>query len=206
MGKGSSVTWIAMMLVAWALWLAWPKRMIDVRSPVTGKVYTVKNAAGAQEVADRLAALELRVRKFLDEAEALVPGDARLANIRKRWNGTLSEIENTAEVAYSLGKDSVAVCVRSAAGQMEPDNTAMFVLIHELAHIASDKYGHTSEFWDNMQFLLELAERTGLYSYQPFESGDDAYCGFPLKSSPLTCVKKGTCAAMLPPPANPPQN
>lgn len=198
MPPSTTAPWIAVGMAAWALWLAWPRTMIRKRSILTGKAYLVKDAPGAQDVADRLAALELRIRKFLQDAETLAPGDKRLANIRRRWNGTLSEIEHDSEVAYSMGKDAVAVCVRSKVDDsLETENTSMFVLLHELAHIATDKYGHTDEFWANMQFLLELADALGVYAYQNFESQNAAYCGFPLRTSPLTCVKNGSCAALL---------
>jgi hypothetical protein len=197
--KGSgSVAWVAIAVVLLALWQAWPKRMTWVRSAVTGKMYKVKNVPDAQTVADRLAALEVRLVQFLKDASARAPGDARLANIRKRWDGTLSEVEHDKDVAYSMAKDSVSVCVRSSAqGALESENTSMFVLLHELAHVATDEYGHCSKFWDNMKFLLEIAEATGFYAYQDFEASSDSYCGRPLESSPLTCVKTGACTSSL---------
>lgn len=198
MKASGPVAWVAIAIVLWALWQAWPKRMTWVRSDLTGKMYKVKNVPDAQMVADRLAALELRLVKFLEDAEARAPGDARLANIRKRWDGTLSEVEHDRDVAYSLGKDSVAVCVRSSSqGALESENTSMFVLLHELAHVATDKYGHDTTFWDNMKFLLEVAEATGFYTYQDFEATSASYCGRPLESSPLTCVKTGACTSSL---------
>lgn len=197
--KGSQpLAWVAIAIVMWALWQAWPRSMIRVRSEVTGKTYRVKNVPDAQMVADRLAALEVRLNKFLLDAKALAPGDARLANICKRWDGTLSEVEHDQDVAYSMGKDSVSVCVRSSAqGALESENTSMFVLLHELAHVATDQYGHDNTFWDNMKFLLEIAEATGFYTYQDFEASSASYCGRPLESSPMTCVKTGACTSSL---------
>ena len=43
------------------------------------------------------------------------------------------------------------------------DNTILFVIIHELAHVMSLSVGHTEEFWSNMKFLLEQAESINLY-------------------------------------------
>jgi hypothetical protein len=188
---------VAVAMVAWALYVAWPRNMKWVHSELTGKKYHVKNAEGAEAVADRLAFMELRIRDFLKRAESYAPGDHRLANIAKRWNGTLSETPNNEDVAYSISKDSISVCVKRPDGSMEPENTTMFVLIHELAHIGTDRYGHTSEFWSNMRFLLELAEATGSYSYQDFDSQIISYCGRKLAASPLTCVKKGACNSEL---------
>lgn len=191
-------TALALVAAAWSVSLAWPRATVDLPSAVNGKQYAVRNEADAQRVADRLAVLEGRVRDFLDRAEARAPGDPRLLNIRKRWNGTLSETTDDAEVAYSLDKGSISVCVRAPGGGLEPENTSMFVLLHELAHIATDTYGHKPEFWANMRFLLELADVTGSYSYQNFDLQAVSYCGKPLRDSPLTCVKDKRCASSLP--------
>lgn len=188
---------VAAAIVAWALYIAWPRRMRWVHSDLTGKDYYVKNMAGAADVADRLAFMELRLHDFLSKAEAYAPGDPRLANIRRRWNGTLAETPNDEDVAYSVSKDNISVCVRGDRGALESENTCMFVLVHELAHIATDSYGHPPEFWANMRFLLELAEVTGSYSYQDFDAVETTYCGRKLAASPLTCVKRGSCASML---------
>ena len=189
--------WMALALAGLALYVAWPKRMTRVRSDLTGKWYKVKNLPDARAVADRLAGMEIRLNTFLRKAEAYAPGDPRLANIRARWNGTLAETLNDAEIAYSLGKDAISVCVRGSDGTLESENTAMFVLLHELAHVATDTYGHAPEFWANMKLLLELAEATGTYVYQDFDTERVTYCGRPLAVSPLTCVKKGACSSEL---------
>lgn len=188
---------LAVAAVALALYAVWPRRMRWVLSDVTGKKYHVKNEPGAEAVADRLAMLELRIRRFLERAQAYAPGDPRLVNVVRRWNGTLAETPKDEDVAYSVSKDSISVCVRTPGGGLEPENTAMFVLIHELAHIATDKYGHPPEFWANMRFLLELAEATDSYVYQDFDAGVVTYCGRRLAASPLSCVKNGGCGSSL---------
>lgn len=191
------VIWSAVIVALWGVYTAWPGSMMHVRSQLTGKRYKVRNVAGAKQVADRLASLELRLRKFLHDAESVAPGDHRLKNIRERWNGTLAEINDDSDVAYSMGKDAVSLCVRTGDGSLESENSAMYILLHELAHVATDSYGHKPEFWSNMRFLLEIAEATGAYTYQDFDSTAVSYCGRPLSGSPLTCVKKGECASEL---------
>lgn len=185
-------------LAAWAVYLAWPRKLVAVRSQLTGKTYIVRNEHSAALVADRLAALEARVREFLDRAEQLAPGDPRLRNIRNRWDGTLAETTHSdADAAFSIDKQAISLCVRRADGTLEPENTSMFVLLHELGHVATDTYGHRREFWANMRFLLELAEAAGSYVYEDFDSDTISYCGTLLRDSPLTCVKNRECASEL---------
>ena len=177
-----------------ALW--WQSRgMVYVRSHVNGKRYLVKNMPLKDQVADCLAEMELRVRRFLIDAERMYPDDERLVNIRRRWNGTFHETPTHArDIAYSVGKDAIFVCVRSADGTaVEDSNTCMFVVLHELAHVACSDWGHPPKFWEIMRWLLELAETTGAYTYQDFGATKTSYCGRPLGTSPLTCLKHGTC-------------
>lgn len=190
-------SWVVVVIMCVVLYVAWPRRMTWVKSDVTGKMYRVKNMPDAPAVADRLASLERRVTQFLRDADRYAPGDVRIRNIMRRWNGTLEETRHDPEVAYSLGKDAIALCVRNPDGSLEAENTSMFVLLHELAHVATDEYGHTPSFWANMKLLLELAEATGFYKYEDFDAEGTSYCGRRLNTSPLTCVKTGECRSLL---------
>lgn len=189
-------TFLVVALVA-ALLVMRPSDMVYVRSSLTGKEYAVKKAPDAQAMADRLAELEHRLRRLLDGSAALTPGDTRLNTIRRQWDGTLSEVQVAGEVAFSVDKSSISVCLRDSQGRIEDLNTSMFVLLHELAHVATADYGHSRQFWDNMQFLLEVAEALGLYVYENYDAAATTFCGHPVGASPLTCVKTGGCKSQL---------
>ena len=189
---------LLLVLVALAAYIALrPRTMVMVWSDITGKDYMVKRGPDSQRMADRLAVLEQLMRRLLDGGATLVPGDPRLAAIHGRWDGSLSEVEAADEVAFSIDKTSVHLCLRNERGEMEDLNTSTFVLIHELAHVATADYGHSPEFWANMKFLLELAERLAVYRYENYDEGGTTFCGHPLGSSPLTCVKRGSCESSL---------
>ena len=97
-------------------------------SKVSGNAYYVKNAPDAEKAADHLARLDILVKKFLASAD---PSDHRIQNIHARWSGTLSETPTNADnVAYSLGKNSIFICVREKDGGLTDINTSMFVLLH----------------------------------------------------------------------------
>ncbi len=187
-------------LCAWWWWSTASKGMMYKRSYITGKEYYVKNMKNSAKVADRLAELEVHLRKFLNEAAIMYPEDPLIKNIRRRWNGTLAETaDHSKDIAFSVGKDAIFVCLRKEDGMtIEDFNTSVFVLIHELAHVATNSWGHKPEFWANMRSLLEMAEQTGFYKYQDF-GGEDVvtYCNRKLGSNPLTCVKNGQCRSAL---------
>lgn len=162
----------------------------------TNKTYYVKNLPDAHEAASHLATLDTLLTRFLAYLESRSPDDRCLVRIRERWSGTLSETPGNADnVAYSIGKNSIYICVREKSGKLADVNTSMFVLIHEIAHVATDSIGHTREFWRNMKYLLEMAEEAGVYTYVNHDKTSESLCGRTLGSNPLTCVKEKTCAS-----------
>jgi hypothetical protein len=179
------------------------------RGPMTrqtsssGRVFLVKRGPGQELVADRLDALTRRMEKFLDAADAVSPGDDRVRKVRERWNGTLSETTSGSQsIAYSMNKNDVHVCVRcddAPDGQLEDMNTSTYVLLHELAHVATDEYGHTPEFWRTMRWFLEVAEDAGMYEFQDFATTPVRFCGKALGNNVLSCVKEKRCEPLLKP-------
>ncbi len=162
-------------------------------SSISGAAYYVKNKPDSQQAADHLALLDTMVKRLLSMADQ---NDPRIQNIHARWSGTLSETPDTADnVAYSLGKNSIFICVREKDGRLTDINTGMFVLLHELAHVSTDSYGHTKEFWKNMKYLLEVADEFGIYKYVNHDTHAESLCGRALGTNPLTCVKNKTCAS-----------
>jgi hypothetical protein len=58
-------------------------------------------------------------------------------------------------------------------------NSAVYVLIHELAHMSVPEYDHSSTYWENFKKLKDLCIQRGLY----VRSGDRRYCGDLIKDS-----------------------
>ena len=72
-------------------------------------------------------------------------------------------------IGYNVNKGyEIYICL---AG--DDVNSAMHVLIHELAHLSVSEYDHTVAFWKNFKDLKALAVGAGLYQ----EVGRREYCG-----------------------------
>ena len=71
------------------------------------------------------------------------------------------------------------MCVRKKDNprKLEDSNTMIFVLLHELAHLMSEKYGHGEEFQNNFSFITKKAVEQGIYKYQNFKKKSSSYCG-----------------------------
>lgn len=65
-------------------------------------------------------------------------------------------------------------------------NTAMFVTLHELAHVLTPDNGHTPMFWSNFAFVLDVGVKAGVYSPQRFSrASPGSYCGQEITYQPL---------------------
>ena len=58
-------------------------------------------------------------------------------------------------------------------------NSAMYVLLHEIAHTTVEEYDHSPEFWANFKELREIAVNAHLYS--PVKNS--LYCGQTINDS-----------------------
>lgn len=180
-------------------YLVTKKQVTRVVSQVDGKSREVLDTINCRAAADMFATLETKVRELLDRSETVVPGDKRFANIRTRWSGRLVEIDGTDNIAYSMDKRDVSLCVRRKDGSVENYNDLMFVLLHELSHIANDTYGHDDTFWKTFKFVLEVADATGVYTFQDYGRDSVTVCGKVISTTPLACVKSGECFSELGP-------
>ena len=52
-------------------------------------------------------------------------------------------------------------------------NSAMYILIHEMAHMTVPEYDHTEAFWTNFKRLKDICIEAGLYH----KGGERNYCG-----------------------------
>lgn len=83
------------------------------------------------------------------------------ARILSRWDGTIHELDDQSRApAVSTGKRDIRLCLKGDPSE----NAALFVIIHEMAHIACHSNGHTEEFWKIMREILEVARRIGVYT------------------------------------------
>lgn len=100
----------------------------------------------------------------------------QVKRILERWSGVFAELKQTDVPAVSTGKEHIRLCLKSG-----DENAIFFIAIHELAHIATVSFGHTSEFWNNMSLLLAGARAAGVYG----EHDDTAVvCGFEVGPEP----------------------
>jgi hypothetical protein len=60
--------------------------------------------------------------------------------------------------------------------------SAMYVFLHELAHLTVSEYDHTQKFWDNFRDLRTICHTIGVYT----PVGAKQYCGEEVKDEKVT--------------------
>jgi hypothetical protein len=160
----------------------------SVKSAIDGREYIVKDTIDKQDAADRLAAINAVLLEFIDVLERDHPDDPRVKRLKRRYNpDNVSEgIPKTGYTSYSVNKgERLVVCIRQKDGQFVPQNEVLYVVIHELAHLATDEIGHTPEFWTNFHFLLHEAIDQNVYKYTNYAVYPAPYCGITISSTVL---------------------
>lgn len=94
--------------------------------------------------------------------------------------------------AYTQNKGNIYICLITN-DKFNDENDAFFVILHELAHVMSDSYGHGEEFKKNFDFIVKLAVKLNLWKPKKYEEDNTDYCGVVVTSSPCmgdTCSKE----------------
>lgn len=169
-----------------------PKNITKKTSKNDNIEYIVRDIENSQEAAEKLSSINTKLRKLIDSLDE----DERdgIDRLKDRYNPhKLTETEeNSKYTSYSLNKgEKIALCIRKKEDNMnfENENTVIFVAIHELSHIMTESVGHEKEFWDNMAFLLEKADKLNIYDPVDYNENNIDYCGMEITTTPYDFKK-----------------
>ena len=83
---------------------------------------------------------------------------------------------NRGTIGYNVNKGyEIYICLDKG---LESVDSAMNVLIHELAHVTVDEYDHSDAFWASFKDLKELCKALGIYKTL---EGTPEYCGITIR-------------------------
>lgn len=160
----------------------------SVKSTVDNKEYLVQDKSDAQEAANLIATIRQRLVLLVDHLIKTTPADdTRIIMLKDNFNpDSLKEgMDNSGYTSYSINKgEQIVLCLRNKDKLMDI-NTMMFVVLHELSHIATESVGHTPEFWENFKWILEESINIGIYQKKDYNRESVEYCGMTITSTPL---------------------
>ncbi len=186
-------------LIALVLFLCWisnqPKKIIEGLkmqfSNVSNKSYGIQETLPKyDQAADLIARLDIFIDKFVAYLDGKNPNDRRVKRLVDRLHDVKIE-ESPFEPdtsSYTLNKgDLIALCVRNKETKDFHDyQLLLFVVIHELAHVASVSRGHGSEFIDTFKWLLDQAAESGMYIPVDYSKEPITYFGVRVTNNPIT--------------------
>ena len=166
--------------------------LVNVRSTIDGKEYAVRDMKDKQDAANTLSNVRIKLVKLCDILKQKYPDKPQIKQMITNFSSDPSRyIEATPDsshTSYSINKgESVHLCLRERNTHDESivsDNVLLFVALHELSHIITKSIGHGPDFWNNFGWLLQEAEREGIYTYTNFRSHPVSYCGVTISDSP----------------------
>lgn len=176
------------------VWNRGPSNTTRVRAAFDGREYSVQELPNKQEAAELLAKLRknlitLRDNYAKDQGAMADPPIRRFVDRFK--NDDLVENDmGSSDTSYSENKgELIVVCLRDKTRPpnfpLVDENTLMFVLLHEMAHLMTESIGHTPEFWNNFRKILHDAVQAGLWRQTNYAKTPVPYCGMMITDSPL---------------------
>lgn len=80
-----------------------------------------------------------------------------------------------------------AICLRKKVGGDESFHslhTLEFVVLHEMAHMANESFGHDRSFWQTFKFLLQEAKEAGIHAPIDYGQKQINYCQLDITYNP----------------------
>ena len=159
-----------------------------VRSTVDNREYEVRDLPDKLDAANMLSDISDKLTTLVEHVVSNHPNREGIQQLKRNFNSR-NIIENTPGgkyTAYSVNKgEQLALCLRDAKDDTFIElNLIIFVAIHEISHVMTDEVGHTKNFWTNMRYLLEGAEKLGVYRPEDYSKNPKMYCGLEINSSP----------------------
>lgn len=98
-----------------------------------------------------------------------------------------SPLNSEKDTSFTINKgDIIAICIRDITTYGIQDyNTIMFVVLHELTHLAVEAYDHPPEFWEVFKFVLVEASLYEIYTPVDYIKYPADYCGIEINYTPL---------------------
>ena len=191
MDAGTVIVIILASVLGYMIWDTYFLNEVEyVISSVDQQSYLVRSLPDKQQAADLIAQIRKKLEDFVAHLQKQFSEDKRVQRVTENFRSDkISEgSENAKYTSYSINKgEKIVLCIRSKDEQKKlvDLNTMMFVVLHELAHIATESIGHTPEFWENFKWILKEAVNTGIYKSQDFNNKPVEYCGIQITDNPL---------------------
>jgi hypothetical protein len=166
--------------------------LVQVKSSVDNELYTVRDMPDKQHAADTMARVRLKMNKLKLHLESTSPDKPQVKQLTRNFEANPNRFKESTpdaeHTSYSVNKgEEVHFCLRQREGGDESlvqEDIITFVAIHEMGHMITKTIGHGPDFWNNFAWLLQEAEKTGIYTHRDFRAHPVSYCGMKITDQP----------------------
>jgi len=147
-------------------------QMVYIQSSIDKQFYMVRKREGNTDAevqaANLLSNVNTRMKLLIKYMTKKYPKHKGINRIKTYYNSrSLHEVPiNSKNIAYSINKGKeIHLCLtKTKNGPLVTDvNDIMMLMIHEIAHIATETIGHTPEFWKNYTLIEKLAIKAKVF-------------------------------------------
>jgi len=153
------------------------------------------NSRGAANLLEKLNDNNIKLFRYLknkyDKDNVQTEADGIVYRLVTNYNPDRL-IENspnniTKSTSYTINKgEKIAICLRDKKTlKLHDINTLTYVMLHELAHVATIEKEHPPIFWETFKVLLKEASNIGIYTPINYSSYPQNYCGIQITDNPL---------------------
>lgn len=170
-----------------------PKNIIRMTGP-DGHQYDMQDLPNKEEAVRLMASIKANLMKLYEhyKSEPSFAEDPPVKRFLERFSPNVF-VENdmsSSDTSYSENKgQKIVVCLRDKTRSPQypliDQNTIMFVMLHEMAHLMTQTIGHTQEFWTNFRRILGDAIQIGIYHQVNYAMKPTPYCGMTISDTPL---------------------
>lgn len=166
---------------------------IYVKSKLDNREYLVQNLSDKEDATNMLSIIYHRIFVLKDY---LQQNKQKYPKYQKYIEQFCSKIDNIVlhenppdgkYTSYTVNKgEEIALCLRSKKNKKLHDlNLIMYVVLHELAHVACPEIDHTDLFKKIFIFFLKKATEINIYQVVDYEYDPHEYCGLTINENLL---------------------
>ena len=168
------------------------KDVIYVKSEADESVYLVRNVDDKDKAANILAMIKKNITTITDHLYRNIKNyksyQLYILQLHERIKNAviMESSEDSVYTSYSVNKgEQIVFCLRSRniPNQLHKLNLLMYVVLHEMSHVACPEYGHTLLFKKIFAFITTVAIEMKLYERIDFFKNNTEYCGLMITDS-----------------------
>lgn len=167
-------------------------KVVLVKSDIDSKSYLVRDEEDKQFSANLLSKIWINIQKINDHLYTNKSNFKKYEKYIEQMHNKLKKTkiqestDNGIYTSYSVNKgEQIIFCLRSRRnnGKLHDLNLLMYVVLHELAHVACPEYGHTELFKEIFAFIATEAVKINIYEKIDFRLNNKEYCGLTISDS-----------------------